>query len=44
MRAKMIHQQGLCGHSCIFCNPDLGEDPFPDFTFDVRNLDPLDEV
>lgn len=36
--AKLKHQTGICKDTCIYCNPDLGSDPFPDFTFDIKNL------
>ena len=38
LKIKMEHQAGVCEDSCILCNPDLGDDPFPDFTFDIRNM------
>lgn len=44
LRMKMRHRNGNCGVSCILCNPDIGEDPFPDFTFEINNLEPEDEV
>ena len=44
LRMKMQHQTGSCDNSCILCNPDIGEDPFPDFTFDARNLEPESDV
>lgn len=40
IRAKANHQQKICGNDCIFCNPDLGDDPFPDFTFDAKFMTP----
>ena len=40
LRMKMRHQTGNCGNGCILCNPDIGDDPFPDFIFDVKNLEP----
>ena len=39
LRMKMRHQKGICNDSCILCNPDIGDDPFPDFIFDIRNAD-----
>lgn len=36
---KMRHSQGVCKDGCIHCNPDLGEDPLPDFTFGVKKYD-----
>ena len=44
LRMKMKHQKGMCGNSCILCNPDIGDDPFPDFAFDIRNLEPEGEA
>ncbi len=44
LRMKMQHQTGKCGNSCILCNPDIGDDPFPDFTFDIRNIEPEGEA
>ena len=44
LRMKMKHQKGICGNSCILCNPDIGDDPFPDFTFNIRNLEPKGEA
>jgi len=38
--AKLRHQTGQCKDICIYCNPDLGSDPFPDFTFDLKNSTP----
>lgn len=35
--AKYKHQAGSCKNTCIYCNPDLGSDPFPDFVFDLKN-------
>ena len=40
LRLKFKHQSGSCGNDCIYCNPDLGNDPFPDFTFVVKNATP----
>jgi hypothetical protein len=39
LRMKMRHKNGTCGDSCILCNPDMGDDPFPDFMFNIRNID-----
>lgn len=39
LRMKMRHSNGICGEDCILCNPNIGEDPFPDFTFNIRNID-----
>lgn len=36
LQMKMKHRAGICDDSCILCNPDLGTDPFPDFTFNLR--------
>lgn len=44
LRMKMNHRNGTCGDYCIFCNPDIGEDPFPDFTFNIRNMEPEGEA
>lgn len=44
LRMKMRHSNGTCGDSCIFCNPDIGDDPFPDFTFNIRNIEPEGEA
>ena len=44
IRMKIRHNEGVCGNDCILCNPDIGDDPFPDFTFDIVNLDSEDEV
>ena len=44
LRMKMRHQNGSCGDSCILCNPDIGDDPFPDFTFDIRNAETEGEM
>lgn len=44
LRMKMNHHHKLCGDSCILCNPELGTDAFPDFTFDVDMSDPDDDV
>jgi hypothetical protein len=44
LKMKMNHQDGRCEDSCILCNPDMGEDLFPDFTFDIRNADPKGEA
>ena len=38
--AKSKHQSGGCKNDCVYCNPDLGSDPFPDFNFNVRNSEP----
>jgi len=40
IRGKIRHQQQRCANDCIFCNPDLGNDPFPDFTCNLKVLDP----
>ena len=40
LTAKLKHQNGECKETCIYCNPDLGADPFPDFTFAVKNSTP----
>jgi phosphopantothenate synthetase len=39
LRMKMRHKNGTCDDSCILCNPDIGDDPFPDFMFNIRNID-----
>lgn len=44
IRMKMNHQQGRCSNGCIMCNPDLGDDPFPDFTFDTKFCEPKGEA
>ena len=44
LRMKMNHQNGSCKDSCILCNPDIGDDPFPDFTFDIRNAETEGEM
>jgi len=41
---KMRHSQGRCKDSCIYCNPDLGDDPLPDFTFEAKNYDAKSET
>ena len=40
LSAKLKHQNGICKDTCIFCNPDLGNDPFPDFIFTIKNSSP----
>jgi len=35
--ARYNHQSGNCKDDCIYCNPDLGTDSFPDFTFKLKN-------
>lgn len=40
IRAKIKHQEQKCAIDCIYCNPDLGEDPFPDFTINAELLEP----
>lgn len=40
LRQKMLHHKGECQDDCIYCNPDLGDDPFPNFTFQAKFLDP----
>lgn len=42
--AKMRHSQGVCKDSCIYCNPDLGDDPIPDFTFEAKHYDAKSET
>lgn len=37
--SKMKHSQAMCKDDCIYCNPDLGTDPVPDFTFEVKNYE-----
>lgn len=44
LRMKLRHRNRNCGSGCILCNPDIGDDPFPDFTFDINNAEPEDEV
>lgn len=44
LRMKFKHQEGLCKNSCILCNPELGEDPFPDFIFEAKHCDPEGEA
>lgn len=44
IKMKARHQAGTCEGNCILCNPDLGDDPFPDFTFDVKFFDPEGEA
>lgn len=44
LRMKMRHQAGNCKDSCILCNPDIGDDPFPDFMFKIKNLEPEGEA
>jgi len=44
LRMKMRHNNGTCNDSCILCNPDIGDDPFPDFTFNIRNIEPEGEA
>lgn len=44
LRMKMKHQSGNCDNACILCNPDIGDDPFPDFTFNIRNMEPEGEA
>lgn len=44
LRMKMLHKSGTCDDNCILCNPDIGEDPFPDFMFNIRNIDPKGEA
>ena len=44
LRMKMKHQQSICDGSCILCNPDIGDDPFPDFTFNIKNFEPEGEI
>jgi len=44
LRMKMKHSNGDCGIGCILCNPDIGDDPFPDFTFEINNAESEDEV
>ena len=44
LRMKMLHQASQCRNNCILCNPDLGDDPFPDFTFDLKNYSPEGEA
>lgn len=39
LRMKMRHQEDICNDQCILCNPDIGDDPFPDFIFNIRNAD-----
>lgn len=41
---KMRHSQGQCKDSCIYCNPDLGDDPLPDFTFEAKRYDAKGET
>jgi hypothetical protein len=38
--AKIKHQNGDCKDDCVFCNPDLGTDHFPDFNFSIKNNEP----
>ena len=40
LRIKFNHQNGTCKDNCIYCKPELGGDPFPDFTFLVKNSTP----
>lgn len=40
LKAKFEHQSGACKDGCIYCNPELGQDPFPDFTFIAKNALP----
>lgn len=40
IKAKVKHQQKQCSDGCIFCNPELGIDPFPNFTFNIQLKDP----
>lgn len=35
--AKLRHQNQACEDTCIHCNPDFGTDPFPDFTYKLRD-------
>jgi hypothetical protein len=44
LRMKMRHNNGTCDDSCILCNPNIGDDPFPDFIFNIRNIEPEGEV
>ena len=44
LRMKMKHKNGTCDDSCILCNPDIGDDPFPDFVFNIRNIEPEGEA
>ena len=44
LRMKMRHKNGTCDDGCILCNPDIGDDPFPDFMFDIRNVEPEGEA
>jgi len=44
IRMKAKHQASACNGNCILCEPDLGDDPFPDFTFDVKFFDPKGEA
>lgn len=44
LRMKMLHKNGTCKDSCILCNPDIGDDPFPDFMFNIRNIEPEGET
>lgn len=39
IKMRINHQNGLCEYKCIYCNPDLGEETFPDFTAKIKNLD-----
>jgi len=39
LRMKVNHSNGTCDNDCILCNPDFGDDPFPDFIFDLRTSD-----
>ena len=43
LRMKMKHERSICGDQCILCNPDIGDDPFPDFVFNIRNAEPEGE-
>lgn len=39
VKMRIDHQSGLCESKCIYCNPDLGEDSFPDFTAEIKNAE-----